>query len=157
MEHFRDVQSWDQSSLHQSILHSKIKLGNLTSYRASPKWMPLKQIFLLFWISQSSCYSPFGSNNPSKIKILKIWEKAGSLSPRAYKQDPMVFNQYCLDFFAKVPSQGNQYRLKRSLRPSGETRQGPHPGMVMGRGETFYDLEITAGPDGSTGELGTLV
>ncbi len=69
----------------------------------------------------------------------------------------MVFNQYCLDFFAKVPSQGNQYGLKRSLRPSGETRQGPHPGMVMGRGKTFYDLEIAAGPDGSTGELGTLV
>jgi hypothetical protein len=69
----------------------------------------------------------------------------------------MVFNQYCLDFFAKVRSQANQYGLKRSLRPSGETRQGPRPGMVMGSGQTCYDLEITAGPDGSTAEQGTLV
>jgi hypothetical protein len=67
----------------------------------------------------------------------------------------MVFNQYCLDFFAKVHSQANQYGLKRNLRPSGEPRRGPRPGMVKGRGQAYYDLEITAGPDGSTAELGT--
>jgi hypothetical protein len=67
----------------------------------------------------------------------------------------MVFNQYCLDSFAKVRSQANQYGLKHSLRPSGETRQGPRPGMVMGRGHAYYDLEIAAGPDGSTAEQGT--
>jgi hypothetical protein len=68
-------------------------------------------------------------------------------------------NQYCLDFFAKVRSQPIQYGPWRSLRPSSETRQGPRPGMVMGRGQACYDLEIAAGPDGSTTELelGTLV
>ncbi len=31
---------------------------------------------------------------------------------------------------------------------------GPRPGMVMGgRGQAYYDLEIAAGPDGSTTEL----
>jgi hypothetical protein len=67
----------------------------------------------------------------------------------------MIFNQYCLDFFAKVRSQTNQYGLKRNLRLPGETRQGTRPGVVMGRGQAYYDLEIAAGPDGSTAELGT--
>jgi hypothetical protein len=72
---------------------------------------------------------------------------------RAYKRDLMFFNQYCLDFFTKVHSQAIQYGPKRSLRPSSETRQGPHPVMVMGRGQAYYDLEIAAGSDGSTTEL----
>ncbi len=67
----------------------------------------------------------------------------------------MVFNQYCLDFFAKVCSQANKYGLKPSLRHSGETRQGPRPGMVMGRGQAYFGLEIAAKLDGSTAELGT--
>jgi hypothetical protein len=69
--------------------------------------MALKQIFCYFEFSQSSCYRPFGSNNPSKIKILKISEKVSSLSPQANEQDLMVFNQYCLDYFAKVHSQAD--------------------------------------------------
>jgi hypothetical protein len=67
----------------------------------------------------------------------------------------MVFNQYCLDFFPKVCSLANQYSLKHSLRPSGEPRQGCGPGIVMGKGQAYYDLEIAVGPDGSTAELGT--
>ncbi len=72
-----------------------------------------------------------------KLKFLKYQKKVGSLFPWAYERDPMVFNQYCLDFFTKVCSQANQYGLKRSLRPSGETRQGPRPGMVMGEGASL--------------------
>jgi hypothetical protein len=67
----------------------------------------------------------------------------------------MVFKQYCLDFFAKVHSQANLYGRKHNLRPSGEPRQLPRPGTVRlwGRGQAYYDLEIAAGPDGSTAEL----
>jgi hypothetical protein len=69
----------------------------------------------------------------------------------------MVFNQYCLDFFAKVRSQANQYGLKHSLGL--QVRPGRVPAQVWlwGRGQAYYDLEIAAGPDGSTAELGTLV
>jgi hypothetical protein len=83
-----------------------------------------------------------------KIKILKISEKVGSLSPQAYERDPMVCNQYCVDFFAKVCSQADLYGLKHSLRPSGEPRQHPRPGIVMGRGQAYYDLEIAVGLHG---------
>jgi hypothetical protein len=71
------------------------------------------------------------------LKILKVSEKVGSLSPQAYEQDPMVFNQYCLDFFAKVHSQADLYGLKHNLRPSGKPRQHPRPGTVQlwGRGQ----------------------
>jgi hypothetical protein len=41
------------------------------------------------------------------LKILKVSEKVGSLSPQAYERDPMVFNQYGLDFFAKIHSQAD--------------------------------------------------
>jgi hypothetical protein len=58
----------------------------------------------------------------------------------AYKRNPMVFNQYCLDFFAKVPSQAIQYGPWRSLRPSSKNRQGPRPGMVIGREQAYYDF-----------------
>ncbi len=57
----------------------------------------------------------------------------------------MVFNQYYLDFFAKVCSQAIQCGPWRSLRPSSETRQGPHPGMVMGRGQAYYDFRNHSG------------
>jgi hypothetical protein len=49
----------------------------------------------------------------------------------------MVFNQYCFVFFAKVCSEDNQYSFKLSLRPSGETGQGPGPGMVMREGASL--------------------
>jgi hypothetical protein len=68
----------------------------------------------------------------------------------------MVFNQYCLDFFAKVRSQAYLYSLKHGLRPPGESRQRPRQGMVMWRGQAYYDIEIAAGPDGSTAELESL-
>ncbi len=68
------------------------------------------------------CYSPFGGNNPSQIKILKISEKVGSLSPRAYERELIVFNQYCLDFFTKVRSQPDLYGLQHSLRCIAENR-----------------------------------
>ncbi len=79
--------------------------------------MALKQIICYFEFSQSSCHSPFGSNNPSKIKILKISEKVSSLSPEAYEWDLMVFNQYCLDYFAKVRSQADLYGRNAASPP----------------------------------------
>jgi hypothetical protein len=89
------------------------------------------------------------------LKLLKILEKVGTLSPQAYEWDLMVFNQCCLGFIAKVCSQADLYSLMHILRPLGEPRQGPRPDMVMGRGQAYYDLEIAEGPDGSTAELGT--
>jgi hypothetical protein len=57
----------------------------------------------------------------------------------------MVFDQYCLDFFVKVRSQAIQYGLWRSLRPSSETRQGPCPGIGMGREKAYYDFRNCSG------------
>jgi hypothetical protein len=40
-----------------------------------------------------------------------------------------------------------------SLRPLSGTRQWSPPRYGFGEGQAYYDLEIVAGPDGSTTEL----
>jgi hypothetical protein len=50
-----------------------------------------------------------------------------------------------LRFFVKVRSQAIQYGPWYSLRPSSETRQGPRTGMVMGRGQAYYDFRNRSG------------
>ncbi len=76
-----------------------------------------------------------------------------SLSPRAYKRDLMVFNRSCLDSSQRYVHRPYNTALGVACGLQARPGSGPCPGMVLERGQAYYDLEIVAGPDVSTAEL----
>jgi hypothetical protein len=108
--------------------------------------MVLKWIFsAILNFPNCSCYSPFKGINPSKAQFWKYKKNYGSLSPRAYKQDLMVFNRCCLDSLQRYVHRPYNTALGVAWGLQGRPGRVPAQVWLWGRGQAYYDIRNCSG------------